>query len=134
MENGFIESFNGRLRDECLNVSWFTTLTEAQKQLAGWQDHYNQRRPHSALNDQTPADFAAAFDARFALSISSTAIVPLCQGFTSSAHAALDKAVRSPKTNHYEGEALLRSARQTREAVLSLWSTRNARFTGTGGH
>ncbi len=52
VENGFIESFNGRLRDECLNVEWFASLTDAQNKLAIWQDHYNHQRPHSALNDE----------------------------------------------------------------------------------
>lgn len=59
VENGFIESFNGRLRDECLNVNWFRGLTEARDRLAQWKRHYNEKRPHSALNDRTPAEFAA---------------------------------------------------------------------------
>ena len=59
VENGFIESFNGRLRDECLNVEVFFTLDGARKTLARWQADYNLRRPHSALQDQAPAAFAA---------------------------------------------------------------------------
>jgi len=59
VENGFIESFNGRLRDECLNVEWFSSLEEARQKLAKFRDHYNRQRPHSALADQTPAAFAA---------------------------------------------------------------------------
>ena len=59
MENGFIESFNGRLRDECLNVEWFTSLDDARQKLAKFREHYNQQRPHSALADRTPAAFAA---------------------------------------------------------------------------
>jgi len=58
VENGLIESFNGRLRDECLNVEWFGFLTEARKTLARWRSHYNQQRPHSALTNQSPAAFA----------------------------------------------------------------------------
>lgn len=58
VENGFIESFNGRLRDECLNVEWFTTLEEAQAKLSEWMNHYNHVRPHSALDDRPPAVFA----------------------------------------------------------------------------
>ena len=57
--NGFIESFNGRLRDECLNVEWFTSLSEARAQLASWRHHYNHQRPHSALDDRAPAVFAS---------------------------------------------------------------------------
>ena len=58
VENGFIESFNGRLRDECLNVEWFTTLDDARQKLAKFREHYNRERPHSALADRTPAAFA----------------------------------------------------------------------------
>jgi putative transposase len=59
VENGFIESFNGRLRDECLNVEWFSSLDDARQKLAKFREHYNQQRPHSALADRTPAAFAA---------------------------------------------------------------------------
>jgi putative transposase len=57
VENGFIESFNGRLRDECLNVEWFTSLDDARAKLANFREHYNRERPHSALADRTPAAF-----------------------------------------------------------------------------
>lgn len=59
MENGFIESLNGRLRDECLNVEWFRSLEEARQRLAAWRYHYNHQRPHSALGDRTPASVSA---------------------------------------------------------------------------
>ena len=59
VENGFIESFNGRLRDECLNVEWFASLDDARQKLSKFREHYNQQRPHSALADRTPAAFAA---------------------------------------------------------------------------
>ena len=59
VENGFIESFNGRLRDECLNVEWFSSLDDARQKLAKFREHYNHQRPHSALADRTPAAFAA---------------------------------------------------------------------------
>jgi len=58
VENGFIESFNGRLRDECLNVEWFVSLADARQKLAKLRNHYNHERPHSALADRTPAAFA----------------------------------------------------------------------------
>src|SRR5690348_9774349 len=58
VQNGFIESFNGRLRDECLNVEWFVSLDDARQKLAKFREHYNQDRPHSALADRTPAAFA----------------------------------------------------------------------------
>jgi putative transposase len=59
VENGFIESFNGRLRDECLNVEVFFTLDDARKKLARWQEGSNFTRPHSAPQDQAPTCFAA---------------------------------------------------------------------------
>lgn len=59
VENGFIESFNGRLRDECLNVEVFFTLEDVREKLARWQEDYNHVRPHSSLQDQAPASFAA---------------------------------------------------------------------------
>ncbi len=58
VENGFIESFNGRLRDECLNVEWFSSLDDARQKLVRFREHYNHQRPHSALADRTPAAFA----------------------------------------------------------------------------
>ena len=54
-ENGYIESFNGKLRDELLNREIFTTLTEARVLLAEWRKEYNQVRPHSSLGYQPPA-------------------------------------------------------------------------------
>ncbi len=64
VENGFIESFNGRLRDECLNVEVFFTLEDVREKLARWREDYNQQRPHSSLQDETPAAFAADWSAR----------------------------------------------------------------------
>ena len=60
VENSYIESFNGRLRDEFLNVEWFTSLEDARRKLAMWRANYNHHRPHSALNDRAPAEFSAA--------------------------------------------------------------------------
>jgi putative transposase len=58
VENSYIESFNGRLRDECLNVEVFFALSDVRDKLARWRQDYNQVRPHSALRDATPAAFA----------------------------------------------------------------------------
>ena len=54
-ENGYIESFNGKLRDELLNREIFTTLTEAKALIAGWKEDYNHFRPHSAKGYKPPA-------------------------------------------------------------------------------
>jgi putative transposase len=58
-QNAYIESFNGKFRDECLNEHWFTTLAHARAVIAAWRHDYNEIRPHSALNYLSPAEFAA---------------------------------------------------------------------------
>jgi len=58
MQNGHIESFNGRLRDECLNANWFLNLTDARAKIAAWGQEYNGERPHSSLGYRTPNEFA----------------------------------------------------------------------------
>jgi len=58
MQNGRVESFNGRFRDECLNANWFPTLTEAQQKVERWRSEYNLERPHSSLGYLTPVEFA----------------------------------------------------------------------------
>lgn len=57
-ENGHIESFNGRLRDECLNVNQFLSLDDAREQIERWRLDYNANRPHSSLGNLTPSEFA----------------------------------------------------------------------------
>ena len=56
-ENAFIESFNGRLRDECLNVHQFTSIDDAKAKIEAWRIDYNQHRPHSSLGQRTPNEF-----------------------------------------------------------------------------
>jgi putative transposase len=58
IENAFAESFNGRLRDECLNTNWFINLKQAREIIENWREDYNQVRPHSSLNNLTPAEYA----------------------------------------------------------------------------
>jgi putative transposase len=54
MQNAFIESFNGRFRDECLNQYWFSSLREVSREIAYWRESYNQIRPHSSLGYLIP--------------------------------------------------------------------------------
>ncbi len=57
MENAYIESFNGRLRDECLNVHQFASLDDARRIIEQWRLDYNRDRPHSSLGHLTPNEF-----------------------------------------------------------------------------
>jgi putative transposase len=60
VQNAFIESFNGRFRDECLNENWFLDLDDAREIIEAWRIDYNTRRPHSALGYATPEEFASS--------------------------------------------------------------------------
>jgi len=59
IENCFIESFNGRFRDECLNLNWFQSLRDAKETVERWRLEYNEIRPHSGLDDMTPIEFGS---------------------------------------------------------------------------
>jgi putative transposase len=58
VQNAYVESFNGRLRDECLNANWFTSLRDARRKIEAWRRDYNQERPHSSLDYMPPEEFA----------------------------------------------------------------------------
>jgi putative transposase len=57
VQNAFAASFNGRLRDECLDATWFWTLAEAQATIEAWRVEFNTARPHGGLASRTPAEF-----------------------------------------------------------------------------
>ena len=61
MQNCFIESFNGRFRDECLNQHWFLSLPDARRIIEAWRLSYNTARPHRGLAGRTPSAYAALF-------------------------------------------------------------------------
>ena len=61
VQNSYIESFNGRFRDECLNANWFENLADARRKIECWRQDYNQARPHSSLAYRTPEEFARAW-------------------------------------------------------------------------
>ena len=89
VQNGYIESFNGRLRDECLNGEIFFGLADAREKLERWRQDYNQKRPHTALDDRTPEEFARALGVRpFALPIVSKTEATACQGFADAGQKA----------------------------------------------
>lgn len=60
-DNAMIETFNAKVRAECLDQHWFETLEEAQQQLESWRREYNEERPHSSLNDETPEEYLAVW-------------------------------------------------------------------------
>ena len=61
IQNAFIESFNSRFRDECLNEELFHDLKDAKKKIEKWRRYYNEERPHSSLGMKTPVDFEKEF-------------------------------------------------------------------------
>ncbi len=75
-ENPFVESFNGRARDELLNVEEFATVLEARVVIEAWRQEYNTYRPHSSLAGLTPAEYAARCIHRPNTSTTTTMAVP----------------------------------------------------------
>ncbi len=72
MQNGYVESFNGRMRDELINETLFMSLAHARVEIAAWVDDYNRERPYSALGYATPAAFAAELDKQWPASLRPT--------------------------------------------------------------
>jgi putative transposase len=69
-QNAYIESFNGKFRDECLNEHWFLSMRHAREVIAAWRDEYNGERPHSSLGYLTPNQFAESFLTADSMSVS----------------------------------------------------------------
>ena len=65
VENAFAESFNGRLRDECLNINWFMGIKHAKEVIEIWRRDYNKVRPHSSLKGRSPKEYAKAVAALY---------------------------------------------------------------------
>jgi putative transposase len=107
MQNGHVESFHGRLRDECFNVNWFWNLWDARRKIAAWKIDYNQHRPHSSLKYRTPEEFARDWSNAAAPSeCTNTAPPKLSQGQALRAPAAALTQLRTTRSGpSYEGEA-----------------------------
>lgn len=75
-DNAMVESFNGRLRQECLNEHWFMSLDDAKDKIEAWRRHYNESRPHSALDWKTPTEFAQQTGLKHGLSDSKEPEIP----------------------------------------------------------
>lgn len=97
MQNAFIESFNGRLRDELLNETLFSTLQQARIALGLWRSDYNGSRPHSRLSWQTPSAFASTFHPRRDLA--------LCSANGSTADAAVQPVKQTQSNRRSELKA-----------------------------
>jgi putative transposase len=109
VENGYIESFNGRLRDECLNGEMFFSLVDARAKIEAWRQDYNEQRPHSSLDDRTPTEVARTFRERAsALSSLNKTIPQPCQGFAGAGQnqPALDRAAALPTEPNKRTKAL----------------------------
>jgi hypothetical protein len=109
VQNGFIESFNGRLRDECLNLEVFFDLEDARETIERWRQDYNTNRPHSSLDDRTPAEFARMVGCRpFALSIVDKAVPESSQGFAGAGRnaPALDRTPELPGKTEIRAKGL----------------------------
>jgi putative transposase len=114
VENGYIESFNGRLRDECLNGEIFFDLADTREKLERWRRDYNEHRPHSALEDRTPAEFATAARQRvFALLTVNKAGLQPCQGSAPAGQKApaLDRVAVLPSESKMRAKPLSESPR-----------------------
>ena len=108
VQNAHVESFHGRLRDECLNVSWFWNLFDARRKIELWRNDYNLCRPHSSLGYRTPEEFARqAAASPFASSSSAPPDSPQGQALRAAA-PALTRAQLRTQTVHQKGEAALR--------------------------
>lgn len=105
-QNGRIESFNGKLRDEFLNVSWFRNLFDARAKAAAWKREYNEERPHSSIGYLTPAAFAGKWNSVTSPSpVSITAVGRRPQGYPDgSLRSALTPAPRRGLVCNEEGE------------------------------
>jgi putative transposase len=114
VENGYIESFNGRLRDECLNGEIFFSLADARAKLDRWCHDYNEQRPHSSLGDRTPAEFAKVLGQRGfpLLSVPKAGPQP-CQGFAAAGQKppALDRAAVPPSESTMRAKPLSEAPR-----------------------
>ena len=73
-DNAYIESFNGSLRDECLNVHWFDDLTDAKEKMQAWQRDYNESRPHRSLNNLSPLQYKARWTFNLSGSCAATVV------------------------------------------------------------
>ena len=101
-QNAHVESFHGRLRDECLNVSWFWNLFDTRNKIAAWRVEYNSQRPHSVLRYLTPKEFARKAASPSAGSDTTRPSLP--QGFPDGSAVAVAPAPALTQSRSREGD------------------------------
>ncbi len=106
-QNGTVESFNGKFRDECLSMEWFRSRAEAKVVIENWRRHYNEVRPHSGLGYLTPAEFAAGLKSQDPASVPATGRIAAVDGAS-----ALRPVAQPPEQGHED-------RRETTRADLS---------------
>src|SRR4051812_12493624 len=110
-QNARVESFHGRLREECLAVSWFENLFDARRKITAWQKEYNEERPHSSLGYLTPREFARERPPASPSCVENRAARHRRQGNPAgSLRSALTPVARCAETFHQEGEAKEKAA------------------------
>jgi hypothetical protein len=135
-QNGGIESFNSKLRDECLNTSWFWNVFDARRKISAWKMEYNSRRPHSSLGYLTPNEFARQWQADSLSEAKGTAADQPTQGNPDGLRFALALSVQVPEflncagledlrvglvhDSHHLGERLGEFARRVFRGTMSL--------------
>ena len=121
IDNGHIESFNGRLRDECLNVETFFDLSDVREKLERWRQDYNQVRPHSALDDQAPAVFARTWQQALSEASARTAwpAKTMLAGAVQGADTSTEESTQlfAPPSGQMEGGAEKLSSDRTEQAA-----------------
>jgi putative transposase len=121
MENGYIESFNARFRDECLNENWFTDLPDARISIEQWRRDYNERRPHSSLQYRTPAEFAASAASFYRDGVGQgTSNAGPCPTPPSPLRNQRRGANKTRRMSHYRWN---KSGGQTKSPILSMFSS-----------
>ena len=114
MQNGHVESFNGRFRDECLNANWFVNLADARDKIERWRQDYNFDRPHSSLDYRTPDEFAKVCSELTSRMVALPPEPPVGSGDRTAVLAG--KGTLTPRP---AGRALARSAPPCREGVAT---------------
>jgi putative transposase len=104
-QNSFIESFNGRFRDECLNANWFENLADAKRKIEAWRLEYNEIRPHSSLAYRTPAEFARLWSPSSSTTVVEQTGEPVMDSLTAQASLTGSPACSRPTNMTMKGSA-----------------------------